>query len=118
MQKAQNGSDLRTLVAAMREAQKTYFKDRSRENLIASKQAEAAVDAALAEPEWRSVENDPPPHGKDVLLYSPPCVGLPSGWMDVLPYSQGQPGARSYHSHATHWRSLPPAPVTKDESDG
>jgi len=34
----------------MREKQKTYFKDRSKENLIASKQAETAFDrAALGE---------------------------------------------------------------------
>jgi hypothetical protein len=31
---------------AMRQAQAAYFKDRSRENLIASKQAEAAFDRA------------------------------------------------------------------------
>ncbi len=30
----------------MREKQKTYFKDRSKENLIASKQAETAFDRA------------------------------------------------------------------------
>lgn len=33
---------------AMRAAQAAYFKDRSRENLIASKQAEAAFDKAAA----------------------------------------------------------------------
>jgi hypothetical protein len=31
---------------AMRAAQRAYFKDRSRENLIASKEAEKAFDAA------------------------------------------------------------------------
>ena len=39
----------RALVAAMRAAQRAYFKDRTKENLIASKEAEKAVDAALKE---------------------------------------------------------------------
>ena len=34
---------------AARSAQKTYFKDRSKDNLIASKQAEASLDKLLAE---------------------------------------------------------------------
>lgn len=40
-------TDLRTLGEAMRDAQRAYFKDRSRDNLIASKQAETAFDKAL-----------------------------------------------------------------------
>jgi len=44
----------------MREKQKTYFKDRSKENLIASKQAETAFDrAALGE------KKDPVRHASD-----------------------------------------------------
>ena len=34
---------------AVRSAQKTYFKDRSKDNLIASKQAETSLDKLLAE---------------------------------------------------------------------
>ena len=40
--------DLVQAAVAVREAQKAYFKDRSRDNLIASKQAEAALDKMLA----------------------------------------------------------------------
>jgi hypothetical protein len=40
--------DLVQAAVAAREAQKAYFKDRSRDNLIASKQAEAALDKMLA----------------------------------------------------------------------
>ena len=40
--------DLVQAAVATREAQKAYFKDRSRDNLIASKQAEAALDKMLA----------------------------------------------------------------------
>ena len=40
--------DLVQAAFAVREAQKAYFKDRSRDNLIASKQAEAALDKMLA----------------------------------------------------------------------
>ena len=43
--------EVRALVEAAaktRAAQKAYFRDRTRENLIASKQAEAELDAALA----------------------------------------------------------------------
>jgi hypothetical protein len=36
-----------TLGKAMRDAQRAYFKDRSRENLIASKQLESAFDKEL-----------------------------------------------------------------------
>jgi hypothetical protein len=34
---------------AVRSAQKTYFKDRSKDNLIASKQAETSLDKLLVE---------------------------------------------------------------------
>jgi len=44
---AQQDALVQAAVAA-REAQKVYFKDRSRDNLIASKQAEAALDKMLA----------------------------------------------------------------------
>ena len=41
-------SDLRNTVAAMREAQKAYFRTRSREALIESKRLETLVDKLLA----------------------------------------------------------------------
>ena len=40
--------DLVQAAVVVRDAQKAYFKDRSRDNLIASKQAEAALDKMLA----------------------------------------------------------------------
>ena len=42
---------LRDLGLTMRNAQKKYFKERTQENLIASKQAEKAFDDALKEGE-------------------------------------------------------------------
>jgi len=42
---------LRMLGLQMRNAQKKYFKERTQENLIASKQAEKDFDAALKEGE-------------------------------------------------------------------
>lgn len=51
-------TDLRTLGKAMRDAQRAYFKDRSRENLIASKQLEATFDKALADPALEAAERE------------------------------------------------------------
>jgi len=44
-----NTQEFFDLVTRLRAAQKTYFKQRSRENLISAKDLEKQVDAALAE---------------------------------------------------------------------
>ena len=69
---------------------------------LAAKDAEIA---RLRERQWRSIETEPPPHSRVVLL----------GWarwydqyweMEVSPASWGSNGAMSWHGKATHWLPL------------
>jgi hypothetical protein len=46
-EKVCRAADLLELAIKMREAQRVYFKDRSRDNLIAAKQLEAEFDKAV-----------------------------------------------------------------------
>jgi hypothetical protein len=69
---------------------------------------------------WRSTENDPPPHGKPVLL----CWWheLFNEWSyEVAPYSTGKRydngySSVSYHGSATHWVDIPEPPAKAMET--
>lgn len=59
----------------------------------------------VAAVEWRSIEDDPPPHGRIVLLGW--CRWHDGDWMMAADAaSWGSEGYRSFHGEATHWRPL------------
>ena len=75
------------------------------------REAEWQIEELRKRSVWRSVDDDPPPHGEQVLLWSPPSIGRPEGEIEARAFSTGRsgPGWSEYsqHSYATHWQPLP-----------
>ena len=91
------------------------------DELIAAFEARTALSAQG----WRDItEDDLPPHGIPVLLWSPPSPSDPngSGLVEAVPFSTGTRGKDwstiSQHGYATKWMPLPSLPAAPTAQGG